>query len=384
MKIFQAVSLILFISFITLGCGSSRDGENTTNNGSNSDGTTCLTNCGTNHTASGTYTFDEQSAELLVNFQTTTFTQCGPGIGVDKYIISMLTPIYMEWADLDAKTVTIWRKNSGTSETVIRTWKQVDSDGNTYEITINSDGSFLLTGNIISCSDTNDGGNGWELFGDNECQSCQLEVWIDDSKVNSVEYGSPDDLPTYLSKYAGTHKVGVYKNCNGEVTPVTCSTVINPEDGQKVVAYLDTCSEGHITLDDATVQSETCTTVIFDSISNSPWFEDWDTATVGKKASGIKFQADTGDWIPVIAEIILPKDCGYAEIRQGDMLRLFSHAAGGLGTRCDSFGNDYITVVHGRGQDQLLMTKDTLFSGSWSFNPDVSAGVLDYSIVGVI
>ncbi len=119
------------------------------------------------------------------------------------------------------------------------------------EILTTSDGNFAFFKNTGKAC----GGTGWGLYGQRDCTRCALQVWVDGAKVGTLGYRRD---PVYMGSYTGTHTVGVYRECDGEVTAVTCSTVTAGLD-HEVVAYLDTCTltsgTGHIEVNDDT-QSE--------------------------------------------------------------------------------------------------------------------------------
>jgi hypothetical protein len=87
--------------------------------------------------------------------------------------------------------------------------------------------------------------HGWDLHGTCWCAACTEYVYIDGSLVNGVGCSAVD---LYLGNYSGCHEVGVYKECGGIVSAITCSDV-NARPGAKVVAYLDTCTSGRVTVD---------------------------------------------------------------------------------------------------------------------------------------
>jgi hypothetical protein len=142
--------------------------------------------------------------------------------------------------------------NIPTSTTTITAPTTTTTSTTTTTTTTSSTTSTTSTPTSTTSTTTTTIPNGWILYGDCECTSCNLEVWVDDSKVSSIGYGASGDDPTYIGTYSGAHKIGVYRECDGEVNAVNCSNV-SPSYGQEVVAYLDTCSlisgTGHIAVD---------------------------------------------------------------------------------------------------------------------------------------
>jgi hypothetical protein len=122
------------------------------------------------------------------------------------------------------------------------------------EILTTDDGEFAFFKNTGKTC----GGDGWKLYGQRGCAACVLQVWVGGTKVGSIVY-SGDQV--YLGSYSGTRTVGVYRECDGEVTSVTCSSV-NPGPSHDVVAYLDTCTQtsgtGHIEVQGVTQSTVPC------------------------------------------------------------------------------------------------------------------------------
>ncbi len=122
------------------------------------------------------------------------------------------------------------------------------------EILTTSDGNFAFFKNTGKAC----GGTGWGLYGQRDCTRCALQVWVDGAKVGTLGYRRD---PVYMGSYTGTHTVGVYRECDGEVTAVTCSTVTAGPD-HEVVAYLDTCTltsgTGHIEVNGVTQSERPC------------------------------------------------------------------------------------------------------------------------------
>jgi hypothetical protein len=122
------------------------------------------------------------------------------------------------------------------------------------EILTTSDGDLAFFKNTGKAC----GGTGWKLYGQRDCAKCALQVWVDGSKVGTLGHRGE---PVYMGSYTGTHTVGVYRECDGEVTAVTCSDV-NPGPDHEVEAYLDTCTltsgTGHIEVNGVTQSEVPC------------------------------------------------------------------------------------------------------------------------------
>jgi hypothetical protein len=130
-------------------------------------------------------------------------------------------------------------------------------DSNTeylVEILTSSEGDFGFfknTGNVC-------GGTGWDLYGQRDCTRCALQVWVDGSKVGTLGHLGE---PVYMGSYTGARTVGVYRECDGEVTAVTCSDA-NPGPDHEVVVYLESCTAtsgtGHIEINGVTQSEVPC------------------------------------------------------------------------------------------------------------------------------
>jgi len=180
--------------------------------------------------------------EGLENFSVFTFALDTGKVGIVK------TPVggFFFWG---ANSVPV---DTATETLANKIFESYDPDTEyLIEILTTSDGNFAFFKNTGKAC----GGTGWGLYGQRGCTRCALQVWVDGAKVGTLGYRRD---PVYMGSYTGTHTVGVYRECDGEVTAVTCSTVTAGPD-HEVVAYLDTCTltsgTGHIEVNDVT-QSE--------------------------------------------------------------------------------------------------------------------------------
>ena len=112
------------------------------------------------YSASGTYVYDSNTGILTFTFVSSTFPDCGPRVGVETVQVDSITETIMIW---DGGDMT-WTRGSGTSDDITGTWNYTDDDGNSYNATIESNGTMSVTGEIVECGsgggDSGDGGNG--------------------------------------------------------------------------------------------------------------------------------------------------------------------------------------------------------------------------------
>ena len=144
MKFFMNLALMVILAFALVACGSS---------GGDDGGDPRLGN----HTATGTYTFNDQTGALTLNFTESDFQGCGPDVGVENFSVTEESSTQIRLDD-----DMIWTKTNGDSNTIVGTWELVDEDG-TYLITFGANGSLTVTANITQCDSS--GGEAVESSG---------------------------------------------------------------------------------------------------------------------------------------------------------------------------------------------------------------------------
>ena len=117
------------------------------------------------HTASGTFAWNTTTGVLTTNWTSSDFTCGGPSIGTDIQAGVIITATTMT---IPSKNIT-WTRSSGTAGNGAGTWTATDSaTGNSYTLTINTNGTLSLTGLIVRC-----GGGG----GQNQNPAARSQHW---------------------------------------------------------------------------------------------------------------------------------------------------------------------------------------------------------------
>lgn len=107
--------------------------------------------------ASGVYVYDTTKQIFYRNVHYSTFLgNCGSWLGKLIYNVTGLTATTMTLVKIAlpgeaAQTLTFTR-SGGTAGSIIGQWTSVDNSGNTLTHTYNADGTFTLTGNIVTCN----------------------------------------------------------------------------------------------------------------------------------------------------------------------------------------------------------------------------------------
>lgn len=101
-------------------------------------------------TASGTYTYT--SGTLTMNTVTSDFT-C-QSITVGTLTVTSLTSTNLEWIDpVTGIGTLVWTRSSGADGNIVGTWTRTElGNGNSYLLTFDSNGTWYINGNIVSCS----------------------------------------------------------------------------------------------------------------------------------------------------------------------------------------------------------------------------------------
>lgn len=145
---------------------------------------------GSQYTASGTYTYSAGSS--TVNWASSNFPlNCdGPTAGkIDTVTIASITSTAMVWqkgGDWFA-----WTRSGGTAGDITGTWGATDPEtGNSWEITINPDGTVSIIGHIVQCGG-GDAGNPTEDY----------SVWAGMSRKMTAD-GSSTDMVLHIHAWA--------------------------------------------------------------------------------------------------------------------------------------------------------------------------------------
>jgi len=223
---------------------------------------------GTQHTARGTnsYDYNNEIDILTLNFEYSDFPgSAGLGTDSEQFAVLSVTEANMIWANDDHNQMT-WTRTGGPIGGFIGTWGHIDDQkGNTYEITLNPDNSFFVTGHIaqdhggagepsdfdsdgipdemdncreVPNPDQTDGD--WDGTGD-ACDNCPEvtnpdqadfdEDWIGDSCDNCPDVANPDQ--------ADSDRDGAGDACDN------CPEVANPDqtdvDGDGIGDACDNC-----------------------------------------------------------------------------------------------------------------------------------------------
>ena len=109
---------------------------------------------GTQNNADGTYSYDSGSGTLTINIVSSNFTCDGPTLGIHDETVSSFTATSMTWTYPDGGSTT-WTRARGTTGDITGTWtSHSSSTGNTFYLTLNTDGTAYVTGYIVQCSGT--------------------------------------------------------------------------------------------------------------------------------------------------------------------------------------------------------------------------------------
>ena len=141
MIMIKNLALMAILALALVACGSSGGDSNGGGNPALGD-----------HSASGTYTFDDSvlPMELSLNFTSSDFQGCGPGEN-DAFIVEPIDGTTIKLIADDGFEM-IWVKTSGPDSELVGTWEMTDEDG-TYIITFGADESLTLTANITQCDE---------------------------------------------------------------------------------------------------------------------------------------------------------------------------------------------------------------------------------------
>jgi len=101
------------------------------------------------YTASGTYTYDSDTGELVLNTTKSDFLGCGPSVGLSDEDVESITTTTMLLNQGEENAMT-WTRDSGTADEIEGTW-DLEQEGNTWEIILNADLTFSVTGKILTC-----------------------------------------------------------------------------------------------------------------------------------------------------------------------------------------------------------------------------------------
>ncbi len=103
------------------------------------------------HAAGGTYTYNSGDGTLNLNITSSDFEKCGPEVGGDEFIVSSVTSTTMIWDDPEDDDSMSWSRESGSEGDITGTWTMSESS-NLYTLTISTDGSLVILGDIGNCA----------------------------------------------------------------------------------------------------------------------------------------------------------------------------------------------------------------------------------------
>lgn len=104
------------------------------------------------YTANGTYTYVPGSpGSLTANTTFSTFACEGFEVGTEQMAVVELTETTFTWEEPDGYRNT-WTRETGTAGDLVGTWLMTHAP-NAWELTINGDNTFTLTGYILDCGD---------------------------------------------------------------------------------------------------------------------------------------------------------------------------------------------------------------------------------------
>jgi len=140
LKIMKPIAILFFIS-LTLIIISSCCLSDSSGGGDSPD----------TYTASGTYVYESGTGILTATFTYSEFPGCGPGVGVETYIVDSISETTMVW-DPGTEDMQTWERDSGAAGDITGTWDRMEDNGNVYELTLDADGSVSLIADIVECS----------------------------------------------------------------------------------------------------------------------------------------------------------------------------------------------------------------------------------------
>ena len=115
-KMLAVLFCVGLVSVFVLNCSSGGGGGGGGDNDDNGN------NIPQTFTASGTYTYNPDTGELVLTFTSSDFIACGPVVGVEDKDIDPITVTTMHWIEDDMT----WERDSGTAGDILGTWDWVD------------------------------------------------------------------------------------------------------------------------------------------------------------------------------------------------------------------------------------------------------------------
>ena len=131
-------------------------------------------------TASGTYIWNATTSTISFHTISSTFTCSGPKLGTSTKSGVTIAVTTMTWSGDDIMT---WTRSSGTAGSIVGTWTTSDSSGNSFTGTFNANGTFSLTGIIVSCG---------------ESAKAEAQHWAS-GYIVSLRYSDPSKAATAVS-----------------------------------------------------------------------------------------------------------------------------------------------------------------------------------------
>ena len=132
----------------------------------------------TQYNASGTYTYNSGTGVLTSNTTTSNFTCEGPTVGTKTSTVTFITATTMIEQYTDGSTAT-WTRTSGTAGDITSTWSSSDAaTGNSWQSTVNANGTFSVVGNIVQCG--GGGGSGVQAYSQHWSNGYYAHFTVDD------------------------------------------------------------------------------------------------------------------------------------------------------------------------------------------------------------
>ena len=112
------------------------------------------------HSANGTYTWNSATATITVNTTSSDFICDGLTVGTESVTGVAISNGTMTWTKPDGTVEMTWTRSAGgAAGDIVGIWTAGESIGNSYALTVNSDGTFSLAASIVQCGGGSGGQN---------------------------------------------------------------------------------------------------------------------------------------------------------------------------------------------------------------------------------
>lgn len=99
--------------------------------------------------ANGTYTYDSGTNILVVNVVSSSFSGCGPEVGIGQIEVTALSSANMTWVT-EGGSIMNWTRKNGTDSGIVGQWEYIDGNDK-LDADFYSDGSFSMSGKMLDC-----------------------------------------------------------------------------------------------------------------------------------------------------------------------------------------------------------------------------------------